>query len=300
MQHALLIINPHSRNGQVEALEEAVRFLEVSGIEVSVCESESEAHLVSLIEEYDREDGIVIIGDGDGTISSALEALHTRQRTLAIFPMGTATDFARSIGVPEPLLAAAQVIVDGKREQISLAKINNEHFFINVAHVGLGVDVTRELTSDSKKFFGVFAYLGAFFKAIKRNKSFKVHIKTDDWQISTRAIHLAIGNGRFYGGGNIVDQRSTLLEGKLNLFFIKPQRWWQLLLLGPKLRIGAMDTTDRIVRKASDKFSIQTSRPKSVEADGEFKTTTPVEFEVIPKAIEAIVGDIPTSTSGTV
>ena len=61
-----------------------------------------------------------------------------------------------------------------------------------------------------------------------------------------------------------------------------------------------MDTTDRIVRKASDKFSIQTSRPKSVEADGEFKTTTPVEFEVIPKAIEAIVGDIPTSTSGTV
>ena len=300
MQHALLIINPHSRNGQADALEEAVRFMEVSGIEVSVCESESEAHLVSLIEEYDREDGIVIIGGGDGTISSALEALHTSQRTLAIFPMGTANDFARSIGVPEPLLAAAQVIVDGKREQISLAKINNEHFFINVAHVGLGVDVTRELTSDSKKFFGVFAYLGAFFKAIKRNKSFKVHIKTDDWQISTRAIHLAIGNGRFYGGGNIVDQRSTLLEGKLNLFFIKPQRWRQLLLLGPKLRIGAMDTTDRIVRKASDKFSIQTSRPKSVEADGEFKTTTPVEFEVIPKAIEAIVGDIPTSTSGTV
>jgi len=300
LQHALLIINPHSRNGQVEALEEAVRFLEVSGIEVSVCESESEAHLVSLIEEYDREDGIVIIGGGDGTISSALQPLHNCKRTLAIFPMGTANDFARSIGVPEPLLAAAQVIVDGKREQISLAKINNEHFFINVAHVGLGVDVTRELTSDSKKFFGVFAYLGAFFKAIKRNKSFKVHIKTDDWQISTRAIHLAIGNGRFYGGGNIVDQRSTLLEGKLNLFFIKPQRWWQLLLLGPKLRIGAMDTTDRIVRKASDKFSIQTSRPKSVEADGEFKTTTPVEFEVIPKAIEAIVGDIPTSTSGTV
>ena len=300
MQHALLIINPHSRNGQAEALEEAVRFLEVSGIEVSICESESESHLVSLIEEYDREDGIVIIGGGDGTISSALEALHNCQRTLAIFPMGTANDFARSIGLPDDLLAAAQVIVDGRREHISLAKVNNEHYFINVAHVGLGVDVTRELTSDSKKFFGVFAYLGAFLRAIKRNKSFKVHIKTDDWQISTRVIHLAIGNGRFYGGGNIVDQRSTLLDGQLNLFFIKPQRWWQLLLLGPSLRNGALDTTDRIVRKASEKFTIQTSKPKKLEADGEFKTTTPVEFEVIPKAIEAIVGDIPTSTSGTV
>lgn len=300
MQHALLIINPHSRNGQVEALEEAVQLLEASGLEVSVCESESETHLVSLIEEYEREDGIVIIGGGDGTISSALEALHIYQRTLAIFPMGTANDLARSLGVPANLLEAAQMIVDGRRERISLAKVNNEHFFINVAHIGLGVDVTRELSSESKKFFGVFAYLGAFLRAIKQNKSFKVHIKTDDWQCSTKVIHLAIGNGRFYGGGNIVDERSTLLEGQLNLFFIKPQRWWQLLLIGPTLRKGALHTTDRIVRKSSEKFIIQTSKPKELEADGEFKTKTPAEFEVIPKAIEAIVGDMPTSTSGTV
>ena len=299
MQHALLIINPHSRNGQAEALEEAVQLLEASGIEVSVCESESEAHLISLIEAYEREDGIIILAGGDGTISSALDAIYTCQRTLAIFPMGTANDLARSIGVPEDLLSAAQVIVDGRRERISLGKVNKQAF-INVAHVGLGVDVTRELTSDSKKFFGVFAYLGAFLRAIKRNKSFKVHIKADDWQCSTKAIHLAIGNGRFYGGGNIVDQRSTLLDGQLNLFFIKPQRWWQLLLLGPQLRNGDLHTTDRIVRKTAEKFSIQTTKPKALEADGEAKTTTPAEFDVIPKAIEAIVGDMPTATSGTV
>ncbi|UPH46849.1 lipid kinase [Methylophaga pinxianii] len=299
MQHALLIINPHSRNGRAEALEEAVRMLEASDFEVTVCESESETHLVSLIDDYERKDGIVIIGGGDGTISSALEALHNSKRTLAIFPMGTANDLARSLGVPDDLLAAAQVIMDGRREHIGLAKINNEHFFVNVAHLGLGVDVTRELTSDSKKFFGVFAYLGAFFKALKRNKSFRVHIKTEDWKYSTKAIHLAIGNGRFYGGGNIVDQRSTLLDGRLYLFLIKPQRWWQLLLLGPSLRNGVLHKTDRIISKSSEKFSIQTSKPKDLEADGEFKTTTPAEFEVIPRAIEAIVGDIPTFTSGT-
>jgi len=299
LQHALLIINPHSRNGQAEALEEAVQLLEASGIEVSVCESESETHLVSLIEAYEREDGVIILAGGDGTISSALDAIYTCQRTLAIFPMGTANDLARSIGVPEDLLSAAQLIVDGRRERISLGQVNKQAF-INVAHVGLGVDVTRELTSDNKKFFGVFAYLGAFLRAIKRNKSFKVQIKADDWHCSTKVIHLAIGNGRFYGGGNIVDQRSTLLDGQLNLFFIKPQRWWQLLLLGPKLRNGDLHTTDRIVRKASEKFSIQTSKAKALEADGESKTTTPAEFEVIPKAIEAIVGDMPTATSGTV
>lgn len=299
MQHALLIINPHSRNGQAEALEGAVRLLEDTGIAVSVCESASESHLVSLIEDYDHEDGIVILAGGDGTISSALETLYNCQRTLAIFPMGTANDLARSIGISEDLLAAAQAIVAGKRERISLGQVN-KHYFINVAHVGLGVDVTRELTAESKKFFGVFAYLGAFLRVIKRNKSFKVHIKADGWQCSTKALHLAVGNGRFYGGGNIVDERSTLLDEKLSLFFIKPQPWWKLLLLGPYLRSGASHNTDRIVRRASEKFSIQTSKPRDLEADGEFKTTTPAEFTLIPKAIEAIVGDMPSSTSGTV
>lgn len=264
-----------------------------------MCESASESHLVSLIEDYDRDGGLVILAGGDGTISAALEALYTCQRTLAILPMGTANDLARSLGVPEDLLAAAQLIVDNRRERISLGQVN-KHYFINVAHVGLGVDVTRELTADSKKFFGVFAYLGAFLRVIKRNKSFKVHIKTDDWQCSTKAIHLAIGNGRFYGGGNIVDERSTLLDGQLSLFVIKPQPWWKLLLLGPALRSGASHTSDRIVRKAAEKFTVQTSKPRELEADGELKTTTPAEFAVIPKAIEVIVGEMPPSTSGTV
>lgn len=295
MQHALLIINPHSRNGQSEELEAAVRLLEDTGIEVSVRESESESHMVSMIENYDRKDGILIIGGGDGTINSALEAVYASQCTFAIFPMGTANDFARSIGVPENLLAAAQLIVDNQRERISLARVN-EHFFINVAHVGLGVDVTTQLTSERKKHFGVFAYLAAFIRAIKHNKSFRIHIKSAGCECSSKAIHLAIGNGRYYGGGNVVDQTSSLLDGQLNLFFIKPQRWWQLLLLGPSLRNGVLHKTDRIVNKASEHFSIRTSKPRELEADGELKTTTPAEFEVIPKAIEVIVGDIPTAT----
>ncbi len=297
MQHALLIINPHSRNGQSVALEAAVQLLEDSGIEVSAWESESEKHMISLIENYDRKDGVVIIGGGDGTISSALHAIYTGQRTLAVLPMGTANDFARSIGMPQNLSAAAQVIIDDRRERISLARVN-EQFFMNVAHVGLGVDVTSELTAERKKHFGVFAYLGAFLRAIKYNKSFKIHIKSDGCHCSSKAIHLAVGNGRYYGGGNIVNQKSTLLDGQLHLFFIKPQRWWQLFLLGPRLRNGILHKSDRIVCKTAERFSIRTSKPKSLEADGELKTKTPAEFEVIPKAIEAIVGDIPTATAG--
>ena len=292
MQHALLVVNPKSRNGHSEVLTEAIDLLRNSSIEVEVCVTESAYHMASCIENHREKEGVVIVAGGDGTISAALEPVYKSKQTLAILPMGTANDFARSLGLPQDVVAAAQAIIDDKRERINLAKVNDS-YFVNVAHVGLGVEVTRELTSEMKKYFGVFAYLGAFTSVVKRNKSFKVAIKADDWEGSVRAIHLAVGNGRFYGGGNIVDDDSTLLDGQLNLFCLKPIRWWRLLLLGVNFRHGNLEKAERVVCKKARKISVKTSRPKRIQADGEFKTETPAEFEVIPKAIEVIVGDMP-------
>ncbi len=292
MQHALLVINPKSRNGHSQELTEATDLLRNSGIEVEVCVTESPSHMASCIENYREKKGVVIVAGGDGTISSALESIYKSEQTLAILPMGTANDLARSLGISHDVVAAAQAIVNDKRERINLAKVNNS-YFVNVAHVGLGVEVTRELTSEMKKYFGVFAYLGAFTSVMKRNKSFKVQIEADGWKESVRAIHLAVGNGRYYGGGNVVDDDSTLLDGQLNLFCLKPIRWWRLLLLGVNFRNGNLEKAERVVCKKARKISIKTSRAKHIQADGEFKTDTPANFEVMPKAIEAVVGDMP-------
>lgn len=291
MQHALLVVNPQSRSGQAEALDEAIEILKNADIAVELYVSESTAQMVAKIAGYRRPNSLVIIAGGDGTISSALEAVYQHNHRLAILPMGTANDLARSLGVPQMLTDAAHIIAAGACERINLARVNDA-YFVNVAHLGLGVDVTHELTPQRKKFFGVFAYLAAFFSAVKRNKSFKVHIKTDEWEDTVRAIHLAIGNGRYYGGGNIVDENATLVDGKLNLFFIKPQHWSRLLLLGRHLRTGDLKSADRVVCKTSTKISIRTSKPIRLAADGEFKTATPAEFEVIPRALEVIAGDM--------
>ncbi|MDX1539400.1 lipid kinase [Arsukibacterium sp.] len=299
MQHALLLVNPNSRNGQAAELDEAIALLKTSGFEVAVHITQSRADMLAKIAGYPQQDGIVIIAGGDGTISSALASVKKHQRTLAILPLGTANDFARSLGIPQDILAATETIVAGKRQRINLATVNG-NYFVNVAHIGLGVDVTHELTPETKKYFGVFAYLGAFFSAIKRNRSFKINLKADDWNCSVRVIHLAVGNGRFYGGGNIVDNTSTLLDGQLSLFCIKPQRWWQLLLLGPSLRNGDLRTAERVICKTARKISINTTKPIELNADGEYKTKTPAEFAVMPEAIEVIAGTIPQPTTNKV
>jgi YegS/Rv2252/BmrU family lipid kinase len=295
LQHALVLVNPCRNKDNLEALRKAVQLLESADFDVSLCEPESESHMNTLIKDFRQEKGVVIIAGGDGTISSAVETVYSCQHTLAIFPLGTANDFARTLGVPLNLLEAAQVVVDGKRKRASLGKVN-DHFFINVSHLGLGVDVTHALSPRSKMYFGVFSYLGSFIRAVNHKGSFKVHIEANGWRYSTRAIHLAIGNGRFYGGGNIVEQNATLFDGTLNLFCIKAQRWWELLLLGRKLRHGQFQKVERIVSRSAETFSVRTSKPRELVSDGEVKTKTPAEFTIIPSAIEVIVGDVPMPT----
>ncbi|MDV6328308.1 diacylglycerol kinase family protein [Idiomarina sp. Sol25] len=133
------------------------------------------------IANYRQNDGLVIVAGGDGTISSALESVYKSKQILAILPMGTANDLARSLGIPQDVFAAAQAIVDNKRERVNLANVNS-NYFVNIAHIGLGVEVTRELTSEMKEYFGVLAYLGALTSVMKRNKSFRVTIKADGWR----------------------------------------------------------------------------------------------------------------------
>ena len=70
---------------------------------------------------------------------------------------------------------------------------------------------------------------------------------------------------------------------------------WQLLLLGFNLRNGNLRVAERVVCKKAKKVSIKTSKPKQIHADGEHKTDTPADFEVIPEAIEVIVGNMPQS-----
>ena len=69
-------------------------------------------------------------------------------KVLAIIPMGTANDFARNLGIPTDPGLACQLIVAGNTTALDVA--SNAHYFVNVAHIGLGVRVTYALTDEIK------------------------------------------------------------------------------------------------------------------------------------------------------
>ena len=104
-------------------------------------------------------------------------------------------------------------------------------------------------------------------------------------------MHLAVGNGRYYGGGNIIREDAWIDDGQLSLYSLKPQKVWKLLLLAPLLRIGGQRRARRIFTATGRQIEIRTTHPMAIYADGEPVGHTPARFEILPGAVEAIAAE---------
>ena len=284
---ALMILNSNSRNGADTDISEGLTFLADNGISVIQKTSSSAQQTAQYIQDYAKKVQLVILGGGDGTISSAAGALYKHQIPFAILPLGTANDLAHSLDIPKNLSDAFATIVNNHRGRINLGKING-HYFLNAAHIGLGVKVTDELTPEVKKKWGVFSYLKAALAAFKKNRSFRVTIKANGTEHKLRSIQLAVGNGRFYGGGNVIDEKSEIDDGELCLYSLAPSSRWEFFKNAFFLRYGKHSYIPKSFTISAKHIEVKTRRSKDIIADGEPIGKTPAQFNVIPDALEVI------------
>ncbi|WP_043316669.1 lipid kinase [Microbulbifer sp. HZ11] len=284
----LVLINPASRSGgdRADQLDAGVSQLREAGWSVEVRETCGPEDAAASI--HGARVDIVAIGGGDGTVSGCARALVERGLPFAVLPMGTANDLARSLGI-ESLEQSFKAIRDGRKTRIDLAQIGDEYFF-NVANLGLGVQVTEALTPDVKRRWGVFSYLKAVSEALTRRNQFKVRLEIDGRKFRLRSMQLAVGNGRFYGGGNVVHEEATISDSRLHLYSLKPQGLLELLSLAPFIRLGQHRVSQRIFTESGAEVHIETSPPgMAVHADGEPVAKTPVSIRVVAGVIEAVV-----------
>jgi diacylglycerol kinase (ATP) len=226
----------------------------------------------------------VIIGGGDGTLSAALPGLLETGLPLGIIPLGTANDLARALALPSDLNDAIQIIANGHRRRIDIGEVNGKRFF-NVASIGFGVDLTRALTRDAKRRWGPFGYIAAGLRVLHSVRPFHVKITIGDIERRSKTLHLAVGNGR-YGGGMTLSEGAAIDDDRLDVYSLEAAGVIAALKLLPSLRTGNQGRWSEVETLAGQEVLIETTRPRSVNADGEIVTRTPAHFRVIPKAVE--------------
>lgn len=284
---ALLIANPKSRNGQA-SLDGAVELLRHKGIDV-VRTSLDGAHEISpAIIANQASVKMVIVAGGDGTMSAAAAGLIESGLPLGILPTGTANDLARTLEIPFDLYRAAQVIADGVTARIDAGLVNG-HYFFNVASIGLSSAVAQSLTHETKRRFGPFGYTIAALRALSSSRSFSAEIINKGEHVRVRTLQIAVGNGRFYGGGNAIESEATIYDGHLDLYSLEFDNVWKLALMLRSFRAGRHGLWEEVRTAKCVNFEIKTSRPRKINLDGELVTQTPAVFSVVPKAVSVFV-----------
>lgn len=285
----LLLCNPSARGGDVRA--EATRALRDAGVEVLGVESHSPAEARAAIALHRDEIDLVAAAGGDGTASNLLSALVEHRLPLGLLPLGTANDLARTLAIPADLEGACQIIAGGHKRAVDLG-VANGHYFVNAAGLGLQPEVARHVTSASKRYFGAVAYAGAALSAWRNARPFRCRIVADDQEPRTfDTIQLTVGNGRYYGGGLIIEENATIDDALLQVLHVKPMAPVRLLALIPRLYRGTENACPEVWVTGARVVEVQTDRLLSVSLDGEPATHTPVRFEIAAKALEVFVSE---------
>ncbi|WP_342108585.1 lipid kinase [Methylobacterium sp. SI9] len=281
-RRALLICNAKARNGGLD-LDEVRRILRAGGIEP--VEPPPDADCRDEIRSQAGAVDLVILGGGDGTMNFAAPALVETGLPLAILPLGTANDLARSLNLPLDPLEAARFIPTAQARPVDLGWVNG-HYYFNVASIGFSAELAGELTAESKKTFGVLGYAVAAIRVLRRVRPFTVTIEHDGVVEKVTTIQVSVGNGRHYGGGMTVAERAAVDDGKLDFYSLEINHWWRLIALLPALRRGTHGRAADVRAFETQNLRISTRRPRPVNTDGELTTHTPAHFKVVPKILQ--------------
>ncbi len=277
---AVLIVNARSRRGR-ELFAQAREGLEAAGITLSAAHALDTPDALQPTVKASVQGGapMIIVGGGDGSLSSAVDFLVGTDCVFALLPFGTANSFARSTGIPLDLAGAIDVIANGRRAAVDLGMIDDD-YFANCAAIGLAPLIAETVPHALKRYAGRMGYLSWAGVSLARFRPFTLSVDGE----AIEATEVRIANGRFQGGTELIDD-ADLQSGEIVVQAVRGRTrlgllwsWFASIARLPHRRATTREFHGRSMR-------IETVPPLPISIDGEIAAHTPVTAHVAAQAM---------------
>ena len=206
-KQAILIVNTASRSG-ADAFKSAREKLIAAGIDLIDARAvdEPEALPGEMRSAIDRAP-MVIVGGGDGSLSTTIDDFLGTETVFAFLPLGTANSFAKTLGVPVELDGAIDVIANGQRKRIDLGYVGDD-FFANAAAMGMSPLIAETVPHKLKKYLGMVGYMLWALRVAFKFRPFRLHVDDGQTVHKVWATEARIANGTHHGGVELVESAS--------------------------------------------------------------------------------------------
>jgi len=266
-----IFANPHSGGFNARRLNELNSCLYQQGVVAAVRLPASQDQLVSQVQElWSQGERNFIVAAGDGTASVLINALQDfsdcSSAKVAIFPMGSGNDTARSLGKHRyrhrEITGWASGIKLGRFRQIPLLKITTEYetrHALNIWGVGLDAQVLQARRSGS--------YLLSLLKVLAKASP----VTVVDQGTRTDLYALLCANGRYAGGGMVFARNAKISVSDMHIFKLAKTSLWSLIPWIPALYRGNIDGHPKVAIEKTDKFEFALTEPSIWQCDGELR-----------------------------
>lgn len=228
----------------------------------------------------------LIAGGGDGTVNAVvcqlLKMSDTQRLKLGILPLGTANDFASSVGIPTDIGAALRLTLNAIATPIDIVCVNQTHYFINMGTAGLGPRITNETPETLKSYLGGLSYFLHALTRLTNLQATKVSIKSERFQWQGEILALGVGNGRQAGGGHQLCPNAIINDGQIDLSIITPQKVLPMLLHS----LNRSRENPNIERHRCKSLQVIADKPIIFNLDGEPLSGVQFDFAIKAQAIQ--------------
>jgi YegS/Rv2252/BmrU family lipid kinase len=264
---------------------------------------------------------IAVIG-GDGTLSEAAEGFFELSPTksltslatpinsaaaLALLPAGTGDDFARGIMKRrQPLTHWLDLLISHCKTSapetthvvdVMVAACDDARQFIclNASTMGIGGDTGARVAAQGKfmrRFSGEVRFLAAALGALSVWRERWVRVTVDGQQVIEGPMNLvAVANGLYAGGGMMLSPDARNDDGKLDVVTASGLNRFEVMRELPRIHRGGHVANPKVRTLQGEQARIETFAPEDalkIEADGNVRGKTPVEFRIMPRALRIV------------
>jgi YegS/Rv2252/BmrU family lipid kinase len=287
-REAVLIVNAHSRRGR-DLFREAREKIEAAGIRLRDAHAVTDPkQLVPTVRAAVRSGApMVIVGGGDGSLSSAVDELVEGECVFALLPLGTANSFARTLGIPLDLDGAIATIATGRRRRVDLGMIDHD-YFANCAVLGLAPMISEGVPHGLKRRLGRVGYFIWAVWCLIRFRPFRLTVRGDGIDETIWATEVRIANGGHHGGVEMIESAELdsgeivvqAVEGRSSFTLVRDwfAKYWKL------------ESREHTTREYHGRRLEISTRPRQrISIDGEVLARTPCVAQAAERAIEVVV-----------
>jgi YegS/Rv2252/BmrU family lipid kinase len=235
----------------------------------------------------ERENPLIIVCGGDGTINGVLNGLEPERATLAVAPFGTANVLARELGIHSIEEAAAR-IARGTSRPMAVGLLQAEklrRYFFLMAGIGFDGSVVEGVREGEKKRFGKGAY---FLAAVRRLWGWEREILEIDADGERIGCHSAvICNTRRYGGGFVLAPAADIFTPGFQVVCVRSTGRSAFFRLALAAVVGREGGGGAVRRFFCHELTV--TGHKAVQVDGDFWGYTPLRVSAVAEFVRLIV-----------